>query len=75
MAGNSLKDLLFRLFKSVWKQERRPDPWKSTTIVQLYKGRGVVEDLNNHMNIHMKEDAPKAFDTLRQFLTCPNPKL
>ena len=63
MAGNSMKDLLFRLFKNIWKKEKRPNQWKSTTIIQLYKGKGELEDLNNHRNIHMKEDLPKAFET------------
>jgi hypothetical protein len=62
-AGNSMRNALFRLFRNVWTQERRPEQWKNTTIIQLYKGKGVSEDLNNHRNIHMKEDIPKAFET------------
>ena len=31
--------------------------------MQLYKGKGELEDLNNHKNIHMKEADPKAFET------------
>ena len=61
-AGSSLKEALFRLFRNVWKQEARPQQWKSTTIIQLYKGKGEMEDLNNHRNIHTKEDVPKAFE-------------
>jgi hypothetical protein len=34
-AGNSFKDALFRMFRNVWEQERRPSQWKSTTIIQL----------------------------------------
>ena len=63
MAGDSLKQLLFRLFKKIWNQECRPQQWKKTTIIQLYKGKKEINDLNNHRNIHMKEDLPKAFET------------
>ena len=63
MAGKSMQNVLYRLFRAVWKQEKRPDQWKSTTIMQLYKGKGVLEDLDNHRNIHMKEAEPKAFET------------
>ena len=62
-SGDSFRKALFNLFRSIWIQERRPEQWKATTIIQLYKGKGEVEDLNNHRNIHMKEDLPKAFET------------
>ena len=62
-AGKSFKDALFRMFRNVWEQERRPSQWKSTTIIQLYKGKGESDDLGNHRNIHLKEDIPKAFET------------
>ena len=29
-AGKSMKDALFRLFRNVWKQEKRPVQWKSS---------------------------------------------
>ena len=63
MAGDSMKKVLFRLFRNIWWQEKRPNQWKSTTIIQLYKGKGEVDDLNNHRNIHTKDDLPKAFET------------
>ena len=58
-AGKSM----FRMFRNVWKQELRPSQWKSTTIIQLYKGKGDSLDLGNHRNIHLKEDIPKTFET------------
>ena len=59
-----MKDALFRLFRNVWKQVKRPVQWKLTTIIQLYKGKGECDELGNHRNIHLKDDTPKAFETV-----------
>ena len=63
-AGKSVKVAMFRMFRNVWKKEMRTSQWKSTTIIQLYKGIGDSGDLGNHRNIHLKEDIPKAFETV-----------
>ena len=61
-AGASFKIAIFKLFQQVWKTETKPNKFKETTIIQLYKGKGDMDDLNNHRNIHMKDFLPKAFE-------------
>ena len=55
---------IFQLFKKVWDNESRPDQWKNTKTIQVYKGKGESDDLNNHRNIHTKDYLPKAFETI-----------
>ena len=62
--GNSLRSAVFNMFKAVWELERKPKQWENTNIVQLYKGKGECEDLNNHRNIHIVDHLPKAFETI-----------
>ena len=59
--GNSLKEALYKLYEKVWISENLPSIWDDTTIIQIYKGKGVKEDLNNQRNIHTKLDVPKLF--------------
>ena len=59
--GTDLKDALFQLFSTVWETEVRPQQWRHTTIVQLYKGKGDPKLLSNQRNIHTKLDVPKFF--------------
>ena len=59
--GPSLKSALYNLFKTVWEKEQKPDKWRNTILLQLYKGRGPRGDLNNQRNIHTKQDIPKFF--------------
>ena len=58
-ACNSVKDSIFELFKNVWDKESEPDQWRKTNIIQIYKGRGDLNDLGNLRNIHTKLDVPK----------------
>ena len=51
------------MFKEIWKNEKRPDKWKFTDIVQIFKGKGDFEDLSNSRFIHMKDYITKAFET------------
>ena len=55
-SGEGFKNCIFRLFGQVWKEEAKPQQWRNTVIIQLYKGRGEVFDFNNQRNIHTKED-------------------
>ena len=59
--GIDLKDALFKLFSTVWDTEERPDQWRQTTLIQLYKGKGDPRLLSNMRNIHIKRDIPKFF--------------
>ena len=38
--GNDFKQALFKLFSLVWHLEEKPDQWRNTVIVQLFKGKG-----------------------------------
>ena len=47
------------MFKVIWDTERKPDMWRDTILLQLYKGRGPRESLENLRNIHNKMEIPK----------------
>ena len=59
--GTSLHNALNKLFKVVWEEEKLPDSWRETMIVQIYKGRGLKSDLSNIRHIHTRSQAPKLF--------------
>ena len=61
-SGEGFKNCIFRLFGQVWKEEAKPQQWRNTVIIQLYKGKGEAFDFNNQRNIHTKEDTPKLFE-------------
>ena len=56
------EDCIFRLFGQVWKEEVKPQQWRNTVIIRLYKGKNEAFDFNNQRNIHTKEDTPKLFE-------------
>ena len=59
--GKSLKEALFSLFNLVWQTEEKPDQWRKTVIIQLYKGKGEKNEYGKQRNIHTKLDVPKFF--------------
>ena len=61
-SGNGFKNCVFRLFNQIWKEEEKPQQWRNTVIIQLYKGKGETCDFNNQRNIHTKKDIPKLFE-------------
>ena len=62
--GEDLKKAVFALFKKVWESEIKPESWKKTTIVQLYKGKGDKRSFTNQRNIHTKPEITKVFGHL-----------
>ena len=46
-SGEALKSALFNLFIYIWEKESKPDSWKKTVLIQLYKGSGLREELAN----------------------------
>ena len=62
--GQVLKATLFRLYQLVWRTEALPDRWERSTLVQLYKGSGSRNILDNMRHIHMKDEVPKFFGDL-----------
>ena len=59
--GKSLKAILFSLFSLIWSSEVKPDQWRKTLIIQLYKEKGERDEFGNQSNIHTKLDIPKFF--------------
>ena len=60
-AGCSLQPVLFHLCKTVWETEQIPQAWNKSNLVQLYKGSGPKNLLENYRFIHMKDDFSKTF--------------
>ena len=61
-SGEGYKNCIYRLFSQIWKEEVKPQQWRNTVIIQLYKGKGETFDFNCQRNIHTKEDTPKLFE-------------
>jgi len=71
--GTDLLDALFELCLNVWKTEEKPEQWRNTTIIQLYKGKGEISDFSSFRNIHMKTEIPKLFGHM--LMTQVKPKI
>ena len=50
------------MFSKVWDSEVKPQQWRNTVIVQIYKKKGDFSDFNNQRNIHTKDFIPKLFE-------------
>ena len=61
-SGVSFKKCLFSLFEKVWDSELKPQQWRNTIIVQLYKMKGDVSSFDSQRNIHTKDYVPKLFE-------------
>ena len=61
-SGEGFRECVFELFSNIWRTEDKPQQWRDTIIIQLYKGKGDASDYNNQRNIHTKEDIPKYFE-------------
>ena len=59
--GHSLFNALYKLFYLVWKNEYIPIEWQKSSLVQLFKGKGCVSDLDNMRFIHNKSNIAKFF--------------
>ena len=62
--GNSLKNAIFSLFATVWKEENLPEIWQNSLLIQLYKGKNSKFSLDSMRFIHLKEDIPKLFSQI-----------
>ena len=71
-SGQALKAALFNLFKFIWEKEKKPDSWRKTTLIQLYKGRGLREELSNQRYLHTKMEIPKFFGHIVTSIAKPN---
>ena len=59
--GKDFQEALFKLCSMVWGSEEKPDQWRKTLIIQLFKGKGEKNEFCNQRNIHTKLDVPKFF--------------
>ena len=62
--GAALKSALLKVCKSVWMSEKMPESWYETTLIQLYKGKGPRNNLENMRHIHIKNEFSKFFGHL-----------
>ena len=62
--GQALEAALFKLCQVVWRKEVQPDRWCKSTLIQLYKGKGERNILDNMRHIHSKDQFPKFFGDL-----------
>ena len=61
-AGQGFQNCLFNLFKQVWATEEKPQQWRNTIVIQLYKGKGSINEFQFQRYIHTKEEVPKYFE-------------
>ena len=48
----------------IWDDEMIPGSWNFMTVVQIYKGKGLKELLENNRFIHTKPWMPKLFESI-----------
>ena len=61
-AGKGFQNCIFDLFKQVWETEQKPLQWRNTIVIQLFKGKGSINNFSNQRYIHTKEYIPKLFE-------------
>ena len=61
-SGEGYQNCLYNLFSKVWQTENKPQQWRNSLIIQIYKGKGDQDDFNNQRNIHTKDPEPKFFE-------------
>lgn len=60
-AGKDYKEALFKLCDLVWEAEAKPEQWRKTLIIQLFKGKGERNEFSSQRNIHTKLEVLKLF--------------
>ena len=61
-AGQGFHTCIYNLFQQVWESEVKPQQWRNTIVIQLFKGKGNINEFTNQRYIHTKEDIPKLFE-------------
>ena len=59
--GSALMEALYAIFFFVWKTEQIPKVWHESQLVQLWKGKGNICDLQANRFIHTKSEVSKLF--------------
>ena len=62
--GEGLKRTLLDLFYIIWREEKLPEGWTDSTVIQLFKQRGSLNQLKNFRHIHDKMDIFKLFNQM-----------
>ena len=63
-AGDRFKDAVFTLCRRMITEEEFPKRFEDTTLVQLYKGKGRKDGLQNSRYIHLKDWLPRTCDSM-----------
>ena len=53
-AGNNFREGIFKFMERIHSEEVIPGSWENTVLVQIYKGKGLRELLENSRFIHSK---------------------
>ena len=59
--GQSLIDATFKAFSVIWQSEIIPDDWFDSVLIQRFKCKGSVSDLNMYRHLHLKSEFQKFF--------------
>ena len=63
-AGSNFRNCISQLYAKIWEAEEKPQQWRNTKIIQLYKGKGSINNLDNIRNIIPKMIIPKGLINL-----------
>ena len=63
-SGQGFQNCIFDLFENVWNSEQKPQQWRNTIVIQLFKGKGSINEFTTQRYIHTKEETPKLFEGL-----------
>ena len=63
-AFDDLKEALNKLYEDVWTNEKKPEQWRITKIIKIYKGKVLKNELTNQRNIYTKNKIPKLFGNI-----------
>ena len=64
LSSNSFKNSVFKLFKRMIEEENFLNRFDETILHQLWKKKGIKENLNNHRYIHIKDWLPRLCECL-----------
>ena len=69
-AGESFKKGMFKFMERIHSDENLPNSWEYTVLIQIYKGKGARELLENNRFIRSKLWKPKLYEAMVFTATC-----
>ena len=63
-AGESFKNGMFKFMERIHSDENLPNSWENTVLIQIFKGKGARELLENNRFIHSKFWKPKLYEAM-----------